>query len=209
MLQNNYDNVPAELKNLLFFQHVEAGKISEEVFAAHVEEANSNANYKGFLELLAADEKSAAMYQMMVAAGPTQILSLVSLMVDQGVVSKADVRGAAKIKSTTTKSISWQNSIRNDMLPAVYEAAQNWWSDNREAIAAKHPEVEGCQTLQDFLAATGKASLGTTVDKMVNAESGQECSLAISFRIDANCASRNGTQPKAETDATTESNNGA
>ncbi len=197
-ITGNYDSVSAELKDLLFFSRVESGQIAESVFASHVDQANTNPMYFGMLKQLAANAEMHGMYSMLVGQGPEQILALVGMLVQTGAVEKSAVRDTCKISKTPARQKAWYNQVRDEMFPAAYLALQQWWTENREAVQAKHPEAAGLDTVDEFFRATGKANLGVRVAKYKHAQSGKECPLSLVMRIDHNAPSKNGTAPKKE-----------
>tara|TARA_R110002020_G_scaffold318716_1_gene534359 strand:+ start:13579 stop:14202 length:624 start_codon:yes stop_codon:yes gene_type:complete len=200
----NIEDVPQATLDLLLYSEVEAGNISEEVFAANLEMVTENPGFGEALAVMASDENTKFICNGMLAQGPEALLKVLGMLVNSGAVSKQQVRASTGIKKVAKTQKSWSKLIAEPMCAAMYEAAQKWYADNLAANRKTHGDFVP-EEFHDFFRQVGKSTLSVGVDKMEHPESGQECSLAVVFRIDHNSSARNGTK-KAEESEDTDSN---
>ena len=199
MANLNVEGVDERVLSVLGYEHV-GDQISEEVFQGNLELVTEKPGFVEALEAMRENQDTQAMYQFVISQGRTQIEALIAMSVSSGMLSKADVRSAAKISTARTpKERPWYKDVASVLMAAAHEAIQAAYLENRDAWREQYAEETVADDLEHFLKAVGKSTLGDRVDGYVHPDSGKECATSLFYRIDVNTPSRNGTK-KAEKD---------
>ena len=191
--------VDEETLSLLLYGEVQAGNISQEIFQANLAMVQSNPGFRDVLVQMKGDDKLKFMYSSLMAQGPEAALAVVGLLVNSGAVSKQQVRSVTGIKKAAKTTKPWFKLVAGPMCEQMYQAAQDWYAENLEDNRKAHGQVVP-ENIHDFFRQVGKSTLSVGVDKMTHTDSGQDCSLAVVFRIDHNSSARNGTKKTEEGD---------
>ena len=190
----NVEGVEGRILDVLGYEHV-GSVITEPVFQSMLELATENSGIVDALEAMRDNPETQAMYQFVITQGRTQVEALIGMSVKSGLLSKSDVRSAAKISTARTpKERTWYKQIASTLMAAGYEAIQEAYASNLDAFRETHASETIPDSLEDFLKAVGKSTLGDKVDNWTHPESGKSCATALSFRVDYNTPSRNGTK---------------
>ena len=194
----NVEGVDERTLDVLGFAHV-GESVSEDVFQSMLELATENAGVVDALEAMRDNPETQAMWQFVITQGSGAVETLIGMSVKSGLLSKSDVRSAAKISSTRApKERAWYKQVATVLMAAGYEAIQAAYAENLDTFRSEHSGETVRDALEDFLKAVGKSTLGDKVDAWTHPESGKTCATALSFRIDYNTPSRNGTKSADE-----------
>ena len=190
----NVEGVDERTLDVLGFAHL-GDSVSEEVFQSLLELSTENAGVVDALEAMRDNPGTQAIWQFVITQGAEAVQAMIGMSVKSGLLSKADVRSAAKISSTRTpKERSWYKQVATVLMASGYEAIQAAYAENLDTFRSEHSGETVPDSLEDFLKAVGKSTLGDKVDAWTHPESGKTCATALSFRIDYNTPSRNGTK---------------
>lgn len=190
----NIANVSDADKDLLLWSHVQQGNISQEIFEQNYTLLRSNPDYRGMLTKMSANPGTAFLMQAMLAAGPAAFLAVVGDLVNAGIVDKKQVREATGIKKAPRTTKSWHKLIAEDIFPSAHATLVAKYAEGVEGWKTRFPTDTVPPTFEEYLKATGKASISSTVDNYDHPQSKKSCALALVLRVDYNCAARNGTK---------------
>jgi len=187
-----YEGLSEEIKSLFLFDAVQAGRIPEEIFEAHVAKAEDE-SYIAFVRDLQSNPATSASYGFIVAGGPDAIYGLLSVMGQHGIVDKARTKSAAKITATSTrKARPYWKDLSDELITVGYAAMEEAFTKALPTLIEKHPEFDGVENFQEFVIGTGRKTLGCKVAEKTHEKTDTKCPLALTFRVDYNQAKRNG-----------------